>query len=119
MRDVSSALGSSFDPSRFMPYIVMHEFEGLLFGDPDGFSLGIGKSDLSPKLRAIRNSFGTPEEINDSPDTAPSKRVEDLMPGYQKPLNGVQAAQGIGLEAIRRECPQFSNWLDRLEQRVS
>ena len=119
LRDVSSALGSSFDPSRFMPYIVMHEFEGLLFGDPDGFSLGIGKSDLSPKLRAIRNSFGTPEEINDSPDTAPSKRVEDLMPGYQKPLNGVQAAQGIGLEAIRRECPQFSNWLDRLEQRVS
>ena len=90
-----------------MPYIVMHEFEGLLFSDPDGFGLGIGRSDLSPKLRAIRNAFGTPEEINDSPDTAPSKRVEVLMPGYQKPLNGVQAAQEVGLDAIRGECPLF------------
>ena len=81
LRDVSNALGSGSDPSRFMPYIVMHEFEGLLFSDPDGFGLGIGRSDLSPKLRAIRNAFGTPEEINDSPDTAPSKRVEVLMPG--------------------------------------
>ena len=118
LRDVSNALGSGSDPSRFMPYIVMHEFEGLLFSDPDGFGLGIGRSDLSPKLRAIRNAFGTPEEINDSPDTAPSKRVEVLMPGYQKPLNGVQAAQEVGLDAIRGECPLFSNWVERLERRV-
>ena len=119
LRDVSDALGSRSDPSRFMPYIVMHEFEGLLFSDPDGFGLGIGRRDLSPKLRAIRNAFGTPEEINDSPDTAPSKRVEVLMPGYQKPLNGVQAAQEVGLNAIRGECPLFSDWVHRLEQRVS
>ena len=102
-----------------MPYVVMHEFEGLLFSDPAGFGRGVGRSDLTPSMKAIREDFGTPEEINDSLDTAPSKRIEGLMPGYQKPLHGLLACQEIGLDAIRRECPQFSDWVDRLEQRVS
>ncbi len=119
LKDVSDALGTSSDPSRFIPYVVMHEFEGLLFSDPSGFGRGVGRSDLTPSFRAIREDFGTPEEINDSPDTAPSKRIEDLMSSYQKPLHGLLACQEIGLEAIRRECQQFSDWVDRLEQLVS
>lgn len=59
----------------------------------------------------------TPEEINDSSDTAPSKRLQILIPGYQKPLMGVLAALEIGLETIRRECPLFANWIKKLEQR--
>ncbi len=31
----------SFDPRRFIPYIVMHEFEALLFSDCDGFARGV------------------------------------------------------------------------------
>ncbi len=116
LADVSDKMGSSFDPSRFVPYVVMHEFEGLLFSDPDGFAHGIGRDDLSPKFRAIRGEFETPEHINDSTTTAPSKRIMCLMPRYQKPLNGVQAAQQIGLDAIRRECPLFSAWVERLER---
>lgn len=119
LKDVSHALGTSSDPSRFIPYVVMHEFEGLLFSDPIGFGRGVGRSDLAPSFRAIREDFGTPEEINDSPDTAPSKRIEGLMPDYQKPLHGLLACQEIGLEAIRKECQQFSDWVDRLEQLVS
>lgn len=57
----------------------------------------------------------SPEEINDSPVTAPSKRVALLVPGYQKPLLGLLAVLEIGLDAIRRECPHFRAWLDTLE----
>ena len=96
----------------------MHEFEGLLFSDPEGFGKSIGKGDLTPSFQAIRNEFDTPEQINDSPDTAPSKRVLGLFPGYQKPLLGTLAAQDIGLDAIRRECAQFSDWIERLEDRA-
>ena len=117
--DVCAKMRGSFDSRRFVPYIVMHEFEGLLFSDPVAFGRGIGRGDLSPKLSAIRDAFDTPEEINDSPCTAPSKRIEDLMPRYQKPLHGLQAAQEIGPDIIRRECPQFPDWVHRLEQRVS
>ena len=116
---MSAELGASFDPRRFIPYVVMHEFEGLLFSDPEGFGRGIGRADLPQEFRAIRDEFETPEQINDSPDTAPSKRVLGLVPGYQKPLFGTLAALEIGLEAIRRECTQFSDWVTRLERRVN
>ena len=55
-------------------------------------------------------------EINDSPLTAPSKRVESLVAGYEKPLLGALAVLGIGLNAIRRECPHFNEWLSLLER---
>src|SRR5882724_7204485 len=29
--DLAAEMGKHFDPSRFVPFVVMHEFEGLLF----------------------------------------------------------------------------------------
>ncbi len=118
LHDISESLGGSFDPRRFVPYVVMHEFEGLLFSDPDRFAQGMGMPDLSSELQAIRDEFDNPEEINDSPETHPSRRVRDLYKGYQKPLMGVLAAEEIGLDAIRGECPLFSRWVEELEQRA-
>lgn len=116
LKDVEKEMGSDFDSRRFIPYVVMHEFEGLLFSDCDRFGNGIGRLDLIKQFKDIRAKFNDhPEEINDSPDTAPSKRVEKLMPGYQKPLFGILAAQKIGLESIRAVCPNFRDWLERLE----
>jgi hypothetical protein len=113
--DICKELGNGFDPNRFIPYVMMHEFEGLLFSDCERFGRGIGRSDLVTQFQAIRNQFATPEEINDSPLTAPSKRVEALVPGYEKPLLGSLAVLEIGLGAIRAECPHFREWLERLE----
>lgn len=113
--DLCRKLGPGFDPERFVPYVMMHEFEGLLFSDCERFSQGIGQPDLGASFQAVREQFSSPEEINDSPLTAPSKRVEQLVPGYEKPLLGTLAALEIGLDAIRRECPHFRDWLGRLE----
>ena len=112
--DIAANLG---DPSkqRFLPYVVMHEYEGLLFSDPTGFAEAIGRRELADSFQSIRNDFRTPEEINDSVTTAPSKRVLSLFPGYQKPLIGTIAAQRIGLAVIRKECPYFSGWVQQLE----
>jgi hypothetical protein len=115
LADISRELRSSFDQSRFVPYVMMHEFEGLLFSDCDRFGKGIGRLDVIPQFQAIRNAFPSPEEINDSPFTAPSKRVEAIVPGYEKPFQGTLAVLEIGLEAIRAECPHFRKWLERLE----
>jgi hypothetical protein len=76
---------------------------------------GIGKPQMATQLMAIRSQFDTPEHINDSPETAPSKRIEALIPSYQKPLFGNLAALEIGLDPIRHACPHFREWLDRLE----
>jgi hypothetical protein len=116
--DLLTALGARFHAQRFVPFVVMHEFEGLLFSDCAAFSRSIGRPDLEPGFREIRERFATPEEINDSPVTAPSKRVEALMPGYDKPLFGTLAALAIGLAQIRAECPHFDGWLRQLESLV-
>jgi hypothetical protein len=116
--DLVTEMGHSFDSDRFVPFVVMHEFEGLLFSDCAAFSHGIGRSDLEIRFRKIREQFATPEEINDSPDTAPSKRVEALVEGYEKPLLGVLAVLEIGLARIRAECPHFDEWLKQLESRA-
>jgi len=73
----------------------------------------------SVDFRQIRDTFTTLEEINDSPVTAPSKRVEALVPGYEKPLLGVLAVLEIGLSRIREECPHFDGWLTQLESHVA
>jgi hypothetical protein len=115
LEDVCQEMGEGFDSHRFIPFVIMHEFEGLLFSDCEGFSRGIGLPELAPSFQAIRDQFSSPEEINDSPITAPSKRVKGLVQGYQKPLMGTLAVLEIGLDAIRTECPHFREWLDHLE----
>lgn len=113
--DIATGMGRNFDHRRFLPFIVMHEFEGLLFSDCTRFAMGIGRPELATDFQAIRDNFTTPEEINDSPATAPSKRVKALVPGYTKPLFGTLASLEIGLLTMRAECPHFRSWIDYLE----
>jgi hypothetical protein len=108
-------LGPSFRGERFLPFVVMHEFEALLFSDCEGFARGIARPELAASLQRERDQFADPEEIDDSPISAPSKRVARLMRSYQKPLHGPLAALEIGLPRIRAACPHFARWLSGLE----
>jgi hypothetical protein len=116
LKDVAKEIDN---PWRFVPFVLMHEFESLLFSDCDALSRGIGRPDLQPQFEGVRQRFATPEEINDSPDTAPSKRMESIVPGYEKPLLGILAVLEIGLLRIRAECPHFNGWLSQLESLAS
>jgi len=118
-QDIAREIGGHDADRRFIAFVVMHEFEGLLFSDCAGFSSSIGRPALEARLRAVRDEFETPEHINDSPTTAPSKRVQQIIPDYEKPLFGTVAALGIGLARIRAECPHFNAWIERLEGVVS
>lgn len=113
--DVCEQMGEDFNPDRFVPYVMMHEFEAMLFSDCDRFAEGIEKPELASAFQGIRDQFGCPEEINDSPNTTPSKRIESLVSGYKKPYMGALALSRIGIAAIRSACPHFNNWLTRLE----
>ena len=100
---------------RFVPYVQMHEFEGLLFSDPNQLASALRRQDLAQKLWAIRRDFETPEHIDDSPVTAPSKRIQSLISRYRKVQAGERAALAISLVKIRQECPLFNAWLNTLE----
>ena len=116
-REIFKIVRLNQDPAGVFSYVQLHEFEGLLFSKVDAFSAVLGiDSDSVETLRQIRVQYATPEDIDDSPQTAPSKRIVQTVPHYQKRLHGPLIAQDVGLETIRLECPRFDSWLKRLEE---
>ena len=119
--DIASELPEPRDHRRFIAFIVMHEFEALLFSDPVAMARGFNHAEAAPDFAAIAGQFPTPEEINDSPLTAPSKRIIKVFDDrgydrYEKPLLGNLAALEITLPVIRDKCPLFGAWLSKLEK---
>lgn len=108
---------------RFIPYIQLHEFEGLLFCDIDVFNRNFVQQEFEnyAYLQQTINDNPNPETINDGIETAPSKRLEKIIRGYQsdkeslKVVYGSLLAQEIGLAKIRAKCPRFDNWIVKLE----
>ena len=111
--------GFEFRPERFIPYIQLHELEGLFFSDIEKLcSTEPNWHKFIPQLQKIRNDFETPEHINNSFDTKPSRRLENILsPVYSKKTN-VRLAPIIGkkitLETIEKECLHFHQWLEKL-----
>lgn len=105
--------------SRFIPYIAIHEFEALLFSDEQILAKVLGIS--ADQVHAVIDASGEPEAINNSPETAPSKRLDGWSSRgkFQKTSTGIAIAKEIGIEKMRQHCGQFNHWLERLEALVS
>ena len=116
-REIEVALEHHFDAApRFTAYLMIHEFEALLFSDPTVLAEVMNVPSSHAQLQAIRNEFSTPEDINDNPPTTPSRRVLSLFPGYRKRVHGPLTTGRIGLDTMRSECEHFNEWLNKLEQ---
>lgn len=97
--------------NRFIPYIQLHEFEGLLFSDIRGFNY-IPNISAANRL-AIATIIAThpnPELLNDGLLTAPSKRLKQLIPRYKKTFHGPIIALENGMAPLIAKCPRFNNW---------
>lgn len=112
---LEQALANDINQPRFLPNLLVHEFEALLFTDLSAFKLW---TDDDTQVDTLIKHTGqhAPEDINDTPETAPSKRILHMMPTYQKTFHGPLIAIEIGLDRIRRACPHFDAWLKRIEQ---
>jgi len=113
---VEEQLRKDMEHPKFLPYLQLHEFEALLFAVPSQIAKALAEAPKKQELQRIRQQFGSPEEIDDDPATAPSKRIEAVFGcRYQKTLHGPQIAARIGLDSIRHECAHFDQWLTMLE----
>ena len=84
---------------KIIPYIQMYEFEGLLFSSPSTIASVLQQDEIKPWAEAILHQFnGNPELINNSSQTAPSKRLATTL--YRK---------------TTQKCKGFGNWLSLLE----
>jgi len=102
---------------RFLPYLQLHEFEGLLFNNIEVFYEQVPKNELIGKTELIKTfqDYDNPEMINNNKDTSPSNRLKRIIEGYNKILYGHYFAEAIGLEKIRNKSPRFNNWLKAIE----
>lgn len=99
----------------FIPYIQLHEIEALIFSSNKGFYEFFDKSEADIEtLNDIILEFPNPEDIDNGPNTAPSKRLKKAIPGYDKVLYGIGMLQVIGMETILSKCPHFKEWIDKL-----
>ena len=110
LRDVVGVQG-------LVPYVQQHEYEALVLACLDELcSLLDAPSDLAGVAR-LRHELGNtpPEEVNDGIETAPSKRLERFIPGYDKLLHGELTLANVRLSKLMEQCPHFGGWVRRLE----
>lgn len=110
---IDSKLGEYRSKERFIPNFAIHEFEAMLFSDPAILAKYLGQSEF--KIDEIVRISGGAEAIDNSPQTAPSKRIASLMPEFRKTITGIEIAKAIGIPRMRLSCPVFDAWLKRLE----
>ena len=111
------AFANDIGDNRFIPYIQLHEFEALLFSDIDKLVLLFpDKTKEVGLLKEVLGAVGNPELIDNGFETAPSKRIINRIPQYDKTVVGPMVAQNIGLDTLRRLCRHFGEWIIKLEQ---
>ena len=93
--------------------LIIHEYEGLLFANTSAFEDIANEKQLAA-LRNISESFETPEHINNSFNTTPSKRIQKIIPSYSKVNDGTKVALKTGIEIMSAKCRHFGQWLVKL-----
>ena len=114
---LEAALAAGVAQSNLIPYLQLHEYEALLFSDLNAFRYADVPDACIAAWQADLAQFASPEDVNNSPHTAPSKRLIARWPTYKrsKPLYGTLIALQIGLTTIRAKCRRFNEWVARLE----
>ncbi|MGP9820182.1 DUF4276 family protein [Salinarimonas sp. NSM] len=117
---IHEALGA---PPNLIPYVQRHEFEALLLSAPDVLAAHFAQPGLVRTIGRALAPLGGPEDLNDGPATAPSKRLadwtRDLAERYEprtKLRHAPPICARIGLEPMRAACPRFDAWIARLER---
>ncbi len=115
IRIIEAAIDENINQHNFFFNFSLHEFEGLLFSNPQSFAL-IAKESTVMKIQSVRDEFPSPEHINNSVETAPSKRLNTLIPGYAnaKVRNGTLVSTDMGIDPIIKSCPHFAEWIRKI-----
>lgn len=112
---VEGAMDRAIGDTRLRSNLSLHEFEALLYSDPDRCGAYLSNVGLATAMHAAVSTCGAPELVDGDPHHAPSKRILTAHAAYSKTLDGPSLAEEIGLDAIRAECPHFDQWLTWIE----
>lgn len=99
----------------FIPYIQQHEFETMLFANPEvGSDLELEEIKLG--IVTLCSEFEDIESINCTIEGAPSKRIKRIYASNSKKYNKVSDAVDIieltGIEIVLEKCPRLKKWIE-------
>jgi len=101
-----------------IPYIQKYEFEALMFSKIDGFEIVMDDDKQLREIQDIMNKFPNPEDINNSPQTAPSKRLERIFAigqeRYEKVVHSELIFEMLDIQSILDKCPRFKMWIEKI-----
>lgn len=115
---LEKAFANDIKTSSFIPYIQLHEFEALLFVDIEMLKKEYPQaSHQIQTLKLETDAYKDPEMINNSPETAPSKRIIKALAkhyNYNKVQSGAAITSVIGIERILNCCQHFNSWIESI-----
>jgi hypothetical protein len=111
----SQAMADAIGNPRFVPHVVLHEFETWVIAAAVGAGSVLGDVAIAKALQAEAHSVGGDVELlNDSRQTAPSKRVLRCWPDYDKVTDGIEVIREAGLGTVMGRCPGLEVWVRQL-----
>lgn len=120
-KKLEEEFGRDINHHQFIPYIQLHEFEALVFCGLE--HLLIDYPDMTKQVEELKKvlvSYGdNPEKINNSPVTAPSKRIIKAFESkhhYDKPKSGELVTGKVGIPLLKEKCLHFKEWIENLEK---
>ncbi|WP_312874119.1 DUF4276 family protein [Amycolatopsis jiangsuensis] len=115
---VEAALATAIGDSRFVPHLMLHELETWVFAAAEQLGELMGSESLTRQLQADALAAGGVELVNDSPATAPSKRLTKYCDRHSKTTDGPLAISELGIAELRAQCPHLDGWLAELDRRA-
>lgn len=113
---MENQFSNDINHTNFLPYLQLHEFEALVFACADKLPVAfVNKNREIQQIAAINNEFDSPEEINENPNSAPSKRLKNIFSEYQKTFHSQLILSQSNVDIIRRKCSHFDSWLSKIE----
>ncbi|MCC8408463.1 DUF4276 family protein [Mucilaginibacter sp. UR6-1] len=115
---IEDGLSDFFNNRNIIPYIQKHEMEALMYSGMDGFEIVVEDERKLNQLQEIIDIYDNPEDINNSPQTAPSKRLESIF-NYDKVADGELILEALGINLIIDKCPRFAEWISKLQHALN
>ncbi len=122
VRFLEEAFASDIKNERFIPYIMLHEFEALILVEAalekfkEMAKVPSNNSEWKQLQKDLERADRNPELINEGGNTHPSHRLQKIWQRYQKTANGIEILESVGLGALREACRHFNEWIEKLEK---
>lgn len=101
-----------------LPYIQKYEFETLLFADREALAIVIDDPKALKKVDEILSEYTDIEDINSSPEKAPSKRLMKIF-DYNKTADSSIILDFLDMQTILVKCQRFKSWIGTLVERIN